>query len=306
MKVMYYDNILISDLMSDDHLEHHGVLGQKWGIRRYQSYSTVPRGSGKGGKETGLARKKSRLQAKKASNSAKLAKYKAKQDSPEAKARRANIEKYSGKANKVNSSVITRRADYKLARGKDVGTLGDINLRKRAYYESRASKFLAEEAKLNAKVAKLEARDLRLDKKLSKVNTKLKMASLTEDLKGPAVVSRLGGPTKVNYTDGTKGYSAATHVKTISGLPISGSNYGFGDNKKAAQLDADVEAYLHITKNNKSGRTRNKSAQVKLEKSLRKQIGNDEAFDRIMNARSRKDRHLEMYNAGVWSNDRRR
>lgn len=46
--------------MNDQHkneLKHYGVLGQKWGIRRYQPYSVKPRGSGKGGQEIGLARR---------------------------------------------------------------------------------------------------------------------------------------------------------------------------------------------------------------------------------------------------------
>lgn len=46
--------------MADNYLAHYGIIGQKWGVRRFQPYSTRGRKSGEGGKEIGVAKKKSK------------------------------------------------------------------------------------------------------------------------------------------------------------------------------------------------------------------------------------------------------
>lgn len=56
-------------IVNKNDLIHYGVLGMKWGIRRYQPYSVRPRESGKIGQEIGDAIQKSkRLRKSKAAN----------------------------------------------------------------------------------------------------------------------------------------------------------------------------------------------------------------------------------------------
>lgn len=50
--------------MYEDYLAHYGILGMKWGVRRYQPYSVRGRVSGKSGKEVGEAKQHAKRIAK--------------------------------------------------------------------------------------------------------------------------------------------------------------------------------------------------------------------------------------------------
>lgn len=80
-------NDYIEEIYEDSFLEHHGILGQKWGIRRFQNYDGTLKNAGK--KRRSEDRVKKRAERKAARAEKKEAKTQAKAEKKEAKAEEA-------------------------------------------------------------------------------------------------------------------------------------------------------------------------------------------------------------------------
>lgn len=106
--------------MSVNDLAHHGILGQKWGIRRFQPYQ--PGAKVKGGKEVGLATKvKQRVSSAVESHKAKSA--------AKAEIRAAKKQaKAENKAAKQQAKEEKKAADYDAAKKKAIesGSIEDL------------------------------------------------------------------------------------------------------------------------------------------------------------------------------------
>lgn len=153
------------------YLAHHGVQGQKWGIRRFQNY-----GSGgydrKGGKTGKFQAKINKAKGKIEKNNAKIAKlnnFKNTSRNQRLEIKRTNLEIRRAKLDRRVNKARTKREVY----NEDPNWFEARALKKAYKLDTRISRIVRKQNAWKMKVDKLEHKNTKLEAKVDKYVKKL-------------------------------------------------------------------------------------------------------------------------------------
>ena len=155
---LYFNSIIHDDMDNGEYeLYHHGVKGQKWGVRR------------------------DKYLAKMAKNKERIAKREKYLNTVGAKRREEKAAYWQVKADRIDSKRVTRRAKARLAVGKTLNRRQQVALVKSQRAHAKVAKYSEANDKQRAKIAVLERKNARYQKKVDRLNKKI----AKEKLKSP-------------------------------------------------------------------------------------------------------------------------
>lgn len=161
--------------MNNYELYHHGILGMKWGIRRYQPYGQgySPKSEGREIGEARLSKlagKKKLLKERESSNNEQIEVYKSKLSTVRSKKADRKAAKIQRKINKIGKKAS--KAQKRLVKGKHISGRQAKVLIKKAKLEGKLANVDKRNSKLRYKISKLEVKNSRINKKIKRVERK--------------------------------------------------------------------------------------------------------------------------------------
>ena len=157
---MGYYNLYFNAIVDENNeyeLYHHGVKGQKWGVRR------------------------DKYLAKIAKNNQRIAKREKYLNTVGAKKRDEKAARWQMKADKIDRKAVTRRAKARLAVGKTLNRRQQAALVRSQRAHAKVARYSEANDRERARIATLERKNARYQKKVDRLNKKI----AKEQLKSP-------------------------------------------------------------------------------------------------------------------------
>lgn len=155
---LYFNSIVYNDIDNGEYeLYHHGVKGQKWGVRRDKYLARI------------------------AKNNERIAKREKYLSTVGAKKRDEKAAYWKRKADRIDRKGITRKAQRRLAVGKTLNRRQQVALVRSQRAHAKIARYSEANDKQREKIAVLERKNARYQKKVDRLNKKI----AKEQLKSP-------------------------------------------------------------------------------------------------------------------------
>ncbi len=184
---MYY--VYNGEVYSEDELMHHGILGMKWGVRRYQNSDGTLTDAGK--------KRVSRLEKKRASAADKIWSIEAKKNKLNTQYNtvghakdEARAARLTAKRNRIEPRVS--KLQRKALKGKHIGFFGRRTLNKAYKLDKAIAKSSRAKVRFDEKFSKLEVQTTRLQKRIKKYNRELSKIDPNYEMSGKKFIEEHG------------------------------------------------------------------------------------------------------------------